>query len=105
MNRGPPGLSLPAKIAAVIAGSVLLVLGVMFSLVILAGAAVLGVVLWLYLWWKTRALRAAMREQAARGPAQGGDIIEGEAVVVEERSVTDCEVLPARDDAGGEARR
>jgi len=98
-------MSLPAKIAALIAGAALLVVGVMFSLVILAGAALLGVVLWLYLWWKTRAVRAAMREQAAHAASAQGNIIEGESVVVDEQRMAEYEVLPARDDAQGGERR
>ena len=90
-------MSLPAKVAAFIVGSVLLVLGVMFSLVFLAGFLVLGMGVWLYLMWKTRALRAAMRDQASRQGRQRGEVIDGEAVVVEESRVVQYEILPAED--------
>jgi len=80
------------KLVALIVGAVLLVLGFMFSVVILAVVAVVLLVGGGWFWWKTRELRRIMREQAAaqaargtRGPAPAdGEIIEGEAVVVEE---------------------
>lgn len=77
----PPGPL--AKFFALVLGTLLLVLGLMFSVVLLAVVAVLGLGAWGYFWWKTRALRQAMREQAER-TGNGGTIIEGEAVVVEE---------------------
>lgn len=78
-----------AKVLAAIGGVVLLVLGFMFSLVVLAVAAVVGLGIWGWFWWKTRKLRQQiqerMRDQAANaGHSASGDIIEGEAVVVEE---------------------
>lgn len=80
------------KLLALIVGAVLLVLGFMFSVVILAVAAVVGLVAFGWFWWRTRELRKVLREQAAaqaaqtaRGPVPAeGEIIEGEAVVVEE---------------------
>ena len=88
-----------AQVLTVIAGVIALGAALMFSLVFFAVVAVAGLILWLYLWWKTRALRRLMREQAARqmngqssdtqaaGPDSGGEIIEGEAVrVVDERN-------------------
>ena len=88
--------SLPTKILAVIAGLALLVLGFMFSLVILALIAVAGLAMWAYVWWKTRELRKAMKQRPA-----GGHVIDGEAIVVDEsRStliVNDVE-LPAKPD-------
>lgn len=86
------------KLLALLVGAVLLVLGFMFSVVILAIVAVVGLVAFGWFWWRTRELRKVMREQAAaqatRGPVPAeGEIIEGEAVVVEEyRSARD--VLP-----------
>jgi hypothetical protein len=76
---------------ALLSGVILLVLGFMFSVILFAGIAVLGLALWGYLAWKTRKLRRAMREQAA---ASNGQVIDGEAVVVEEYSVTTKNVLP-----------
>jgi hypothetical protein len=71
------------KLLAFLGGAVLLVLGFMFSLVLLVVLAGLGLLLWGWFWWKTRSLREALRTQATRRPA-GGEVIEGEAVVVEE---------------------
>ena len=79
-----------AKVFAAIGGVILLIIGFMFSIVVLAVAVVLGLGIWGWFWWKTRKLRqqidARMRESAAHAPTDtpGGDIIEGEAVVVEE---------------------
>lgn len=72
----------------------------MFSLVFFAVVVVAGLILWLYFWWKTRALREQIRQQMqaqaedlerARvyaeqmaNPQAAGDIIEGEAVRVPE---------------------
>jgi len=89
-----------AQALTIIASVVLLIGAFMFSLVFFAVIAVAGLILWLYFWWKTRAIRAHMREQMeqqASGQGQdfkprasesaSGDIIEGEAVrVVEERN-------------------
>lgn len=75
------------KLFAFVVGTILLVLGLMFSVVVLAGLVAVGLAVWAYLWWKTRDLRRAMREAPVdRRP--GGDIIEGEAVVVEETRAT-----------------
>lgn len=84
-----------ANVLAAIGGVILLVIGFMFSLVVLAAAAVIGIGIWGWFWWKTRKLRQQvneqmrehMRENAAHArPSSGGDIIEGEAVVVEEET-------------------
>ena len=57
----------------------------MFSVVFFAVIVTVGAVAWGYLWWKTRALRKQMREQASTGQGQGrsaaqGLIIEGEVI-------------------------
>ena len=85
-----------AKLFAALAGVVLLVLGLMFSVVIIAVAIAFGLVIWGWMWWKTRALRQQMREQMeARmaagegapamysdddGSQSGGRVIEGEVI-------------------------
>lgn len=71
------------KLVALIVGAGLLVLGFMFSLVILAIVAVAGIAVFGWFWWKTRDLRKALREQATHD-MRAGEVIEGEAVVVEE---------------------
>ena len=75
-------------------GVILLALGFMASVIVFAVIGVLGLMLWGYLQWKTRKLRRAMREQAA---GNNGHVIDGEAVVVEEYSVTTENVLPGKD--------
>lgn len=98
-DSGQPGLL--GKLFALIAGAVLLVLGIMFSVVLLAVVVCLGLIAFGYFWWKTRALRKHMRDQvaAAQGQTQGyargpGNVIEGEAIVVRERADTASPPLP-----------
>ena len=79
----PP--SLLAKILAFIVGTGVLALAFMFSLVALVVVAVGGLMLWGWLWWKTRAIRQQIREQGLeQGPIstdfKDGQIIEGEVV-------------------------
>ncbi|MCB1906124.1 MAG: hypothetical protein KDH15_02045 [Rhodocyclaceae bacterium] len=91
------GLSGPAqaggwlqKIGAVIATLVVFGLALTFSVVLFAVVASIGLLVWGYLWWKTRDLRKAMREHAAHGrpgtagpggQATGaGEILEGEVI-------------------------
>lgn len=83
-----------AKFFALVLGAALLVLGFMFSVVLLGVLVVLGLGVWGYFWWKTRDLRRMMREQQAmREQTMGqqadtsaatGHVIEGEAVIIEE---------------------
>jgi hypothetical protein len=86
MRRGAPSYREAGplqKLFAFVVGTILLVLGLMFSAVVLVALVAVGLAVWAYLWWKTRELRRAMREATVdRRP--GGDIIEGEAIVVEE---------------------
>jgi hypothetical protein len=82
------------KLATVVGGVILLVLGLMFSVVVLAAVVVVGLIVWSYLWWKTREIRRAMRE--APVDRRGGDIIEGEAVVVDETGTPGRPVLPTQ---------
>jgi hypothetical protein len=70
------------KVATVVLGLVMLALGLMFSVVILAVLAVAAVAAWGYLFWKTRHIRAQLRQAAAAHP-ESADFIEGEATVVE----------------------
>jgi hypothetical protein len=82
-NRRQPGLL--GKIFAFIIGLAVLLLAFMFSLVIVAVLAAGGLIVWGWLWWKTRALRQQMREQvapASEGNVQrdNGRIIEGEII-------------------------
>ena len=82
-NPQQPGLI--GKILAFIVAAAMLVLGFMFSLVALAVVAVGGLMVWGWLWWKTRAIRQQIREQGLeQGPVStdfnGGQIIEGEVI-------------------------
>ena len=85
------------KIVAAIVGAILLVLGLMFSVVLLAVISVVGLAAFGYFWWKTRGLRKAMRERP-----ENGQVIEGEAVVVEESPERAPHLLP--DDPGKPSR-
>ena len=81
-------MSLLRSIPALLAGAALLVLGLLFSVVVLVIIAVLGLGVWAWLWWKTRKLRRAAPDAAGATPA-GGQVFEGEAVVVEEERVVE----------------
>ena len=98
MNQAKPPGSLLGKLLALVAGAILLVLGFMFSLVLLAVFVAVGLTLGAWFFWKTRHVRKAMREAGAmRNPPADGDVIEGEAVIVEEYRVSEKPALP--DDA------
>lgn len=80
-----PPQSLAGRIVAFILTGALLVLAFMFSLVALAVAAVGGLLLGGWLWWKTRAVRKQMAAAQAtagftRTEAFRGTIIEGEVI-------------------------
>lgn len=90
----PPGLLGKALTALITIA--LLVLGFMFSLLLVAFAAGVALLAWGYLWWKTRALRRHLREQAqATGSMErqeapaGGSVFEGEAVRVDAADADD----------------
>jgi O-antigen/teichoic acid export membrane protein len=68
-----PGLL--AQVLAFATGAVLLVVGLMFSLLIFAVAAIVATVALGYLWWKTRDLRRRMRKNPP-----GGRVIDGEVI-------------------------
>lgn len=88
-NRQPQGLF--GKLLTLVLGAAFLVLAFMFSLVALAVAAVGGLMLWGWIWWKTRAIRQQLRDQATGFQTQNvteGDVIEGEAI----RTADDPEV-------------
>jgi len=79
------------KLVSVVIGAVLLVLGFMFSVVLLAVVFVVGLAVWAWFWWKTRKLREQLRANpppyAEREQQQGdGHVIEGEAVIVAEET-------------------
>ena len=60
-------------------------LALMFSVVLFALVIAGGIIVWGYLWWKTRELRKRMKEQMSYGqpgyrPPPGGVILEGEVI-------------------------
>lgn len=67
------------KIAAAIAGALILVGAFMLSIVVLAVVALAGLAGGAYLWWRTRELRKRLREHARARPADGR-VIEGEVI-------------------------
>jgi len=95
MTQPAPATSLLGKAVALVTGAILLVLGLMFSLVLVAVVAVVGLAVGVWFFWKTRHLRKAMREAGAmRSPPADGNVIEGEAIVVEEYRVSETSILP-----------
>ena len=95
MTKATPPTSLLGQLLALVAGMILLVLGFMFSMVLLAVFIAVGLTLGAWFFWKTRHLRKAMKEAAAmRTPPTDGDVIEGEAIIVEEYRVNEKPVLP-----------
>lgn len=75
-----------AKALTLLVTTALLVLGFMFSLLLVGFAVAFALVAWGYLWWKTRRLRRHLREQAAsmdRAGTTDGSVFEGEAVRVD----------------------
>lgn len=94
--RRNPRQGIAAQLLTLVGTVLALAVALTFSLVVVAVVAVAGVLIWGYVWWKTRALRRQMRDamaaQAAGAtgtgetPAASGQVIEGEAVrVVDER--------------------
>lgn len=82
------------KLAALVITVAVVALALMFSAVLLVAVAIVGMIAWAYLWWKTRALRRHMRDlarQAAAAPgaqASNDEVFEGEVIrVVEPRDV------------------
>jgi len=67
------GWSIFTRVLLALVGLAGLVLAFMFSIVLLAIAAVLALVLILYFWWKTRHLRKRFRETADEGRVLDGE--------------------------------
>lgn len=78
-----PPQSMLGKLLSLVLGVAFLFLVFMFSLIALATVAFGGVMLWGWLWWKTRAIRKEMGKQmgepSPKTPTEGY-IIEGEAI-------------------------
>jgi len=88
-----PGLL--GRILMYVAGAATLIVAFMFSVLFFAIVVAIGLVVWGYLWWKTRDLRKQMREHmATQGPM--GDVIEGEIVGDVKSATTDDLDSPAK---------
>ncbi|MBI1397550.1 MAG: hypothetical protein GC151_16375 [Betaproteobacteria bacterium] len=61
--RSTPGPSILGTVVAAVGATALVVAGFVFSLVFLAVALTLGVVVGGYVWWRTRDLRKQVRAQ------------------------------------------
>ena len=92
-GRGrPPGLL--ARVLATVAAAGLFVLAFMMSAFVLAGALALGLVAWGWFWWKTRAVRRALREQMRNAPP-GSQAWEGrEITIIEGEVIRDADERP-----------
>lgn len=97
---GAQAPSLWQKIVGGVAALGVFALALTFSVALFAVVITVGVVVWGYLWWKTRAVRKAMREhvEAARQARGSGApheaatlVIEGEVI----REVPEDEAGPA----------
>lgn len=95
MTQTTPPTGPFGKLFAFAAATILLVLGFMFSVVLLAVFVIVGIALGAWFFWKTRHVRKAMRETGApEKPPADGHVIEGEAILVEEYRVSETAVLP-----------
>ncbi|MFN0164291.1 MAG: hypothetical protein ACKVQQ_23890 [Burkholderiales bacterium] len=77
---------------ALLGAAILLIVGVVFSLVFFAFAAVAGLLLWAWLTWRGARLRGTAAPAARHA---GGHVIEGEVVIVREEA-TPTHKLPER---------
>lgn len=85
MQREIAGHGLLTRWIGVLAGFFLFVIGFTFSLLALAVGLGLALVLGVWFWWRTHALRKeAHTEDPLAEDSGGGEVIEGEAVIVEE---------------------
>lgn len=71
------------KIAAVVVGVIVFGLALTVSVMFLAVVAAVGVVVWGYLWWKTREVRKVMRDAQARAQRSGGRRTTNDTIVIE----------------------
>lgn len=77
-QQKPPEPGPVAKLLTLLTSVILLIVGLTFSVLFLAVVVAVGLVVWGYVWWKTRELRKAMRERPA-----DGHVVEGEVIVVD----------------------
>jgi hypothetical protein len=83
-----PSRSLAARIAGAVFAVLAIGAALMFSVVIFAVLVLAGLAFWGWFRWKTRALRRTMRAREFETPRErrpgGADVIEGEAIRVDE---------------------
>lgn len=77
------------KIVTALVGLTVFGLMLMFSVALFAIILIAGVIGWGFLWWKTRKLRSQLSDMASaqivrESEDHGGNVIEGEAVRVDE---------------------
>lgn len=82
----PPGWL--RKAAAAITTVALATFALIFSAVLLSIILTIGGIAWIYLWWKTRAVRKQMQQfmpgnESMEGEAFEGEVFEGEVVRVQ----------------------
>ena len=87
--RTPPQ-GLLGRIITFLISATLLVIGAMFSFAVLAFVAVAGIGLAGWFWWKTRAVRKAMRQEMPPSPTSGATVIDGECI----RETVEIQQLP-----------
>lgn len=82
--NSPANNNLLGKLVGFVVIALTLMLGLMFSAVLLVVALLMGLVAFGYFWWKTRSLR---KEILARAPGvePDGQVFEGESVRIDER--------------------
>lgn len=95
-SSGGPQQSLLARIVGGVVGVLVLIGAFMFSAVVFVAVAIVALAFWGWFWWKTRALRRQMQEQMHeqmreptrespyRSPADEPNVIDGEAVRVDD---------------------
>lgn len=77
------------KVVGLLVTVVVAIIALMFSAVFFSVVAVLGLIAWAYIWWKTREVRKQMREFAAQSQevmreqhASNDEVFEGEVIRV-----------------------
>lgn len=98
-----PGARVPSLWQRIVGGVVLVgvfALALTVSIALFAVILTVGAIVWGYLWWKTRDLRRAIREQVDARMAEGGTRAPGEAgpggargVIIEGEVVREVEVV------------
>ena len=98
------GSATPPSLWQKIVGGVVMVgvfaLALTFSVALFAVVITVGAVAWGYFWWKTRAVRKAMREHMAAGAAHGGGGAGTRGLIIEGEIIREVKVEDPPADAG-----